>query len=145
MLKPILATVALLTSVSAPAVAQQYQGGYSAAIQAQTQNQLMEAQTWAINAYTSCLRATNDASKCGPPPQMNFPPRRQYQAQQRVPVTDYGCVDGNIRGGQTWANAMQACTRYQAQQRIPVTDYGCVDGNVRGGQTYANAMSACTR
>ena len=141
MLKPIVAIVALLAAVPVPALAQQYQGGYSAAIQAQTENQLMKAQTEALQAYSLCMQATNDAAKCGPPPQVSYSPQRQ---QQRVQVTDYGCVDSNVRSGQTYANAMKFCTRYQAQQRAPVTDYGCVDANVRGGQTYANSMTACT-
>ena len=38
--------------------------------------------------------------------------------QQDVRVVDYYCVDRQIRAGQPWANAMQACTRYQPQQSI---------------------------
>ena len=34
-----------------------------------------------------------------------------------VSQTNY-CVERYIRGGQSWANAMKACTRYQPQQSI---------------------------
>lgn len=123
---------------------QGYTGGYSGAIQAQSQSRLMEAQARAWDAYRRCVIGEIPGSDCNalmpsPAAQGHEPP-----PEQRFPVVDYGCVDGNVAGGQAWASAVQACTRYEMRATPPITDYGCVDGNVRGGQTRAQAMAACT-
>ena len=102
--------MAMLGLLAGPGLAQQYQGGYSAAVPAQTQIQPMNGQTGALTARTGCQQARNGAGKCGS--------AFEHQPQQQVRVTDYYCVDRFIHGGQSWANAMQACTRYQAQQSI---------------------------
>ena len=100
--------MALLGAIAGIAHAQ-CTGGYTGAVNDASTRALQKAQTEALQAYARCLQTTNDASKCGPPPQVNAPQFQQPQ-QQQVQVTDYGCVDGNVRGGQTFANAMSACT-----------------------------------
>ena len=108
----------VLAVVAAPAFAQPYQSGHPGWGQAQVQDHLVNAYAQSLADYTACLQVTRTASRCGVTPEsaQTFQPR--HVLQQEVRVTDYYCVDRFIRGGQTWFNAMQACSRWQQQQSI---------------------------
>jgi hypothetical protein len=109
--------IAVLGLLAAPAIAQPYQGGHSAA-QVQVQDRFVNAYGQALTDYGACLRITGNAGRCGALPETVQVGQQRHQLQQDVRVTDYYCVDRQIRGGQPWANAMQACTRFQPQQSI---------------------------
>ena len=109
----------------------------------------MNAQSQALDPITQCLKATNTGTQCGPISQTGQVIPQRHEAQEPVRVADYYCVERNIRGGQTWANAMQACTRYQAQQSIGGYGQALPDSTQRDlieAQTWAqNAYSQCLK
>ena len=109
--------VAILGLLSAPALAQPYQGS-GPPPQPQVQGRSVNAYGQALVDYSACLQVTGSASRCGTRPEAVATAQQRQPLQQDVRVTDYYCVERLIRGGQPWANAMQACTRYQPQQSI---------------------------
>ena len=113
--------IAVLGVIAAPALAQQYQGGGYSAGTAQAQG--VNAYSQALVDYSACLGFTGNARRCGAPPEaVQSRLERRNSGQQDVRVTDYYCVDRQIRSGQPWANAMQSCTRYQ--QQLSIGGYG---------------------
>jgi hypothetical protein len=138
--------IAVLGVLGAPALAQPLQGGHSAG-QPQVQDRLVNAYGQALVDYTACLRFTGNAARCGASPEAVQVLQQRHPLQQDVRVTDYYCVERQIRGGQPWANAMQACTRYQQQQSIG--GYGqmfpdATERDILDAQTGAiNAFSQC--
>ena len=143
-----LLAAAVLGLFASSALAQQYQGGHSAA-QPQVQERLVNAYGQALVDYAGCTRVTGNANRCGPLPEAIQSLQQRHPAQADVRVTDYYCVERLIRGGQPWANAMQACTRYQPQQSVG--GYGQsfpdeTERDVLDAQAAAmNAFSQCVK
>ncbi len=108
----------VLAVLAGPAFAQPYQGGHPAWGQAQVQDRLVNAYAQALADYSACLQVTQAAIRCGAPPETAQSFQHRHTLQQEARVTDYYCVERLIRNGQTWANAMQACSRWQAPQSI---------------------------
>jgi len=99
-------------------------GGYSDALNAIQQRDLMNAQTQAITAWTNCMKA-GGGNACGPAPQMSLQTQQPQRAQpapsyqllpplgldSNRPRIDYGCLSNlqNARVPEAQAQAM--CTR----------------------------------
>ena len=116
MAKRVLAIAAVALFASLGHAQPQYQGG--AASQPQVQGRLVNAYGQAFADYTQCVRVTGNVNRCGVLPEAVETVQQRNPGQLDVRVTDYYCVERYIRGGEPWANAMQACTRYQPQQSI---------------------------
>jgi len=82
MLRVIQVIAALITATSAYAQINP-SGGLTDALNSASTRALQRAQTEALQAWTRCLKATNDASKCGPPPQVNQTALQAPQCQGR--------------------------------------------------------------
>ncbi len=140
--------IAVLGALATPALAQPYQGGHSAS-QAQVQDRFVNAYGQAFADYGACLRMTGNAARCGAPPESVQVVQQRHMLQQDVRVVDYYCVDRQIRGGQPWVNAMQACTRYQPQQSIGgfgQTLPDSIERDILDAQAAAvNAFSQCVK
>src|SRR5882762_1638636 len=96
---PILAGSLLL--ISAIAFAQRGAGvarGYLNYLQQQQVRDCIQACGQDGRCQAACISAGNNQSSESPGP------------RQRVPVTDYTCVEASMKGGLTWGNAMQVCT-----------------------------------
>lgn len=132
MLKLILIIATLVLATGGTAHAQDALSG----MQMLQQAPLMRAQAEALQAWTRCMQATNDANKCGPPPQTNQTvvnqavPRSQYQV---APVTPFGnavaiqvsCTPGqSVTGQSVWLGTY----------RVP--------GGLSGTQVFTRAFPA---
>jgi len=141
--------LAVIGMLAVPALAQPYQVIPSGPAQPQVQGRLVNAYGQALADYASCLHITGNAARCGVLPEAVATLQQRQQLQQDVRVVDYYCVERQIRGGQPWANAMQACTRYQPQQSIG--GYGqafpdATERDILDAQTGAiNAFSECVK
>ena len=84
--------VAVLGVLVAPALAQPYQGGRSAA-QPEVQDRLVNSYGQALVDYAGCLRYAGNARRCGAPPESAQVLHQRHLLQQDVRVTDYYCVE----------------------------------------------------
>lgn len=109
--------IALLTSAFAQAqffAGSAAAGGAQAALDNACVN-LMRAQTQAIQAYSECLSASNDADKCGYPPQPVSCPAQNSQsnmqeAPHRFPQTDFKCVSDCSAKGYLYNLCISRCS-----------------------------------
>ena len=94
MLRVIQVIAALITATSAYAQINP-SGGLTDALNSASTRALQRAQqTEALQAWTRCLKATNDATKCGPPPQVNQTALQapQYQGRPIAGGYDFQCM-----------------------------------------------------